>query len=405
MLSPLQVRDTKTERAFEVLACDHGHRVTLTACGLPKREFSNIFNVYLAQVFEAGRFRSIVQSRRSESGGKPMRIAIATDNSVEIDLDSLTRALNSKQQSFEFISIDQAFHFPVSHIRNPDTYQEFIQLNSNVEKLDYLFVATSIGYDNNYFFDAYQNQVIFSFADWSRLSDLPISNGFAYFITSFLIKYVLNVGIQHDTQTGCIGDFLWDKTGVNLLIRSAYVCRACLASKHSLAATTTHEFKNLQGLLERISSSSRMNQRFTAFVEQPALADAMVFLCHNSEDKVEVRKVKTRLRDNGIRTWFDEDQTEPGQVWQDVLESQIETVNTVIVFVGTSGLGPWQQIELRAFINAFVSRNVTVIPVIIGTPDTVPNLPLILSQFQYVDLRSGQNSSFDRLLVVLRKAR
>lgn len=114
-----------------------------------------------------------------------------------------------------------------------------------------------------------------------------------------------------------------------------------------------------------------------------------IFLCHNSEDKTRVRSINDALNMAGVETWFDERDIAPGAVWQRELEKQIQSVFGCLIMVGDSGIGPWEDLEEQAFINEFVKRKCLIIPVLIGGPDKfeTPELPLILRQFQWVNLR------------------
>lgn len=40
-----------------------------------------------------------------------------------------------------------------------------------------------------------------------------------------------------------------------------------------------------------------------------------VFICHNSSDKSEVKRIATRLRNEGILPWLDEWELRPGFPW------------------------------------------------------------------------------------------
>ena len=70
-----------------------------------------------------------------------------------------------------------------------------------------------------------------------------------------------------------------------------------------------------------------------------------VFLCHNSEDKPEVKQIALRLRRRSILPWLDEWALRPGLPWQQVLEEQIVSIKSAAIFVGNSGMGPWQNIS------------------------------------------------------------
>ena len=55
--------------------------------------------------------------------------------------------------------------------------------------------------------------------------------------------------------------------------------------------------------------------------------------------------------------------------------------------VGGRGRGPWQNMELDAFIREFVRRECPVIPVILNDCKNVPNLPIFLQGMTWVDFR------------------
>jgi len=67
-----------------------------------------------------------------------------------------------------------------------------------------------------------------------------------------------------------------------------------------------------------------------------------VFLCHNSRDKPQVKKIGEDLKTQGVLPWLDEWELRPGMPWQRALEAQIDSVMSAAVFVGAEGIGPWQ---------------------------------------------------------------
>jgi len=105
--------------------------------------------------------------------------------------------------------------------------------------------------------------------------------------------------------------------------------------------------------------------------------DFDVFLCHNSSDKTEVKRIGRELRNRGINVWLDEWHLRPGIPWQEVLEKVIESIGSAAVFVGTT-IGPWQDIEQSAFLRQFVKRRLPVIPVILQGCKGEPELPVFL---------------------------
>ncbi len=89
----------------------------------------------------------------------------------------------------------------------------------------------------------------------------------------------------------------------------------------------------------------------------------------------------------GILSWLDEWNLRPGFPWQRILEEQIENVKAAAVFVGASGIGPWQEMEQEAFIQEFVKRECPVIPMILKGCAKRSKLPILLKAFSWVDFR------------------
>jgi TIR domain-containing protein len=125
--------------------------------------------------------------------------------------------------------------------------------------------------------------------------------------------------------------------------------------------------------------------------------DFDVFLCHNGDDKPAIRWTAERLREHGILPWLDEVELIPGRPWQEELERQISHIRAAAVFVGPSGIGPWQNREIRALLNQFAERGCPVIPVLLSEADT-PDLPLFLRDMTWVDLRNQDMAGIERLI-------
>jgi len=123
-----------------------------------------------------------------------------------------------------------------------------------------------------------------------------------------------------------------------------------------------------------------------------------VFLCHNNDDKLEVKRIGELLKEQGILPWLDEWQLQPGIPWQRQLEKQIEQVKSAAVFVGGDGIGPWQQEELEALIKEFTKRECPVIPVLLPNATNEPKLPLFLSNRAWVDFRKQDPDPIERLI-------
>lgn len=125
-----------------------------------------------------------------------------------------------------------------------------------------------------------------------------------------------------------------------------------------------------------------------------------VFLCHNSADKPAVKAIGKSLKDAGLNPWLDEWELQPGQPWQDQLQAQIEDIGAAAVFVGKDGEGPWQKLEIQAFLQQFVDRKCPVIPVILPDypKDKAPKLPPFLALFTWVDFRKDDPDPLSQLI-------
>jgi hypothetical protein len=99
-----------------------------------------------------------------------------------------------------------------------------------------------------------------------------------------------------------------------------------------------------------------------------------VFLCHNSEDKPAIREISGTLARENIRAWLDEDEITPGTSWQTELGWQIASIGSAAVFVGGSAVGPWQNQEIQVLLSQFVKRHCPVIPVVLSSAKTTPEL-------------------------------
>jgi hypothetical protein len=124
-----------------------------------------------------------------------------------------------------------------------------------------------------------------------------------------------------------------------------------------------------------------------------------VFLSHNSGDKPAVEKIAAQLRATGLRVWLDKWELRPGFPWQEGLEEGVRSSRAVAVFVGSSGLGAWQEPEMQASLTRSRRERIPVIPVLLpGCPES-PQLNIFLENLTWVDLREGvSEDGFSRLV-------
>jgi hypothetical protein len=123
-----------------------------------------------------------------------------------------------------------------------------------------------------------------------------------------------------------------------------------------------------------------------------------VFLCYNSGDRQEVRRLDEQLRANGVSTWFDERDLRPGTPWIRELQRLISQVDAAAVCVGKSGIGPWQTEEIEAFLLELKKRDCPLIPVILPNCEATPALPPFLGTRQWVNFRRDDPDPLRQLI-------
>src|SRR6516165_3215104 len=134
-----------------------------------------------------------------------------------------------------------------------------------------------------------------------------------------------------------------------------------------------------------------------------------VFLSHSSADKPAVEELARRLAKEGIQPWLDKWHLIPGDPWQPGIEKALADSGTCAVFVGPSGLGPWQNEEMRAAIDQRVRESgnrFRVIPVLLPNAQRAErsSLPAFLAAMTWVEFRNSLEDpeAFHRLVCGVR---
>ena len=117
--------------------------------------------------------------------------------------------------------------------------------------------------------------------------------------------------------------------------------------------------------------------------------DFDAFLSHHSADKPLIRELRRRLQAQDLRVWLDEEDLRPGQPWQKGLAAGILASASVLVCIGGSGVGPWEDEEMQVALDLAAHEQRPVIPVLLpGAPER-PAISLFLKNRTWVDLRAG----------------
>lgn len=112
-----------------------------------------------------------------------------------------------------------------------------------------------------------------------------------------------------------------------------------------------------------------------------------VFLSHTSKDKPAVRKIAKALVDTGLNVWLDEWNLVAGMSIQSVFEEAITNSKSILILIGESGIGPWQQSEISAALRYTVEARRPVIPVYLPGAERT-ELPIFLSHILGVEIKS-----------------
>ena len=125
-----------------------------------------------------------------------------------------------------------------------------------------------------------------------------------------------------------------------------------------------------------------------------------VFLSHNKADKPCVRELACRLRDSGIRVWFDEWVIQPGDDIYLAIEHGLESSQILVLCLSAAALGAdWVAMER----STVLFRNPTnqmrrFLPILLAEC----RLPDALARYKYLDYTGADETTFQALLAAIR---
>lgn len=117
-----------------------------------------------------------------------------------------------------------------------------------------------------------------------------------------------------------------------------------------------------------------------------------VFLSYNRRDVSFVNTIADILINQyGMSLFFDKWDLMPGKPWQEEIEKALSCTESFAIFIGKSGMGPWQTEEMRtALSHRSKNSELRVIPILLpGFNEKEQKLPAFLNRFTWVDFRSG----------------
>lgn len=156
--------------------------------------------------------------------------------------------------------------------------------------------------------------------------------------------------------------------------KDMYARGACQREKDDVAAPAAQK---VLGYYLTTYSAGPLNQ----YVRRLFMADTPVFdvfLSYNKRDREFVSEIARKLEGRGLRPWLDEEQLTPGQSWQGAIADAMGAAKSVAVFIGPDGVGKWQALELRSFLDRAAEEGLRIIPVLLPGLQEIPdNIPFL----------------------------
>ena len=112
-----------------------------------------------------------------------------------------------------------------------------------------------------------------------------------------------------------------------------------------------------------------------------------IFFSYSKSDVESVEKVAEYLSDAGVNVWLDKWSLIPGDSWTNEIESVLNKIDAVAVFIGPSPFGQWQAFEVQEIISKrLVNAQKKIIPIMLPGAK-LNNAPPFLREISFVDLR------------------
>ncbi|MDR0680904.1 MAG: hypothetical protein LBG15_03490 [Dysgonamonadaceae bacterium] len=190
------------------------------------------------------------------------KILLVFDEKFKVNKNSFGNFLKKNADYLEF-EIGSNISLNSGSLTKPDSFN-FIedQIKEEREKFDVVFCFTDIQYEDNYFIHEHNGLLVCSFWAWPHLTNLSKNNGLLYFIVDYLAIILDSTGFRHYKLTGCIYDFLANKTDIDDGMRQARICPNCLdrISKNIRSDEQVKMLEDLKKLMNLLSDSSKWNQ-------------------------------------------------------------------------------------------------------------------------------------------------
>jgi hypothetical protein len=189
-----------------------------------------------------------------------VKILLARGRDIDIDLKRSADILNRVCSEIEIETCEGPIDFGT--VSSYIVFEEEIgSLDKSLSRIsrDYVIYVTSRKYPDNYFYYAAEDMMILSFSGWKYYTNLPLENGLFYFIAHALALRI-DRSFRHEGTTGCVYDFLENKTDVDIGMKMGYICEDCLERLRKKTANSPDRAKILVDLIKVLTVLSNASK-------------------------------------------------------------------------------------------------------------------------------------------------
>lgn len=308
-------------------------------------------------------------------------VTIYVEDKYLVNIDKIILNLNRICRYIKFSKGKNPFKIKENSITHPYTFESINKKIISETKNDIVSILlTEKPYIDNYFYHDTGHRKILSFANWKLLTSLAMNNGLVYYIADLLSRKINNFYHRGKT-TGCIYDFLGDKTGIDMGMRLGTICESCLKRirQSNLSVKKQKILQDIQVILNDVSVSSRWNVDIVEYWDHLAVsnnadileeASGKVFLSYDSENSEFVDKIYDEMESKEIDVWMDRRDICNGCDYLEAIDKALGTCK-IFVFVTTTELlknnKPTPRSELhRIFFRGIQENRNIALPVWVG---------------------------------------
>lgn len=201
-----------------------------------------------------------------------MKIHLQKDSSVDIDIDNCVNLLKSVCPDISFIKEDDR-----EMDKHTSTYVDFDQEVARISKRakhsapDIFLYFTERAYRDNFYYYSEDCRYVVSLSSWAHYTTLPKENGVIFFLSQALADLICP-DLNHDSGTGCLSDFLWEKPGIDLCMKTAHLCNDCRKLiDNSIDPNNAVLYTSLSRILDVLANTSRWGKNVLYALEDQGI--------------------------------------------------------------------------------------------------------------------------------------